>query len=170
MSVNWVAAPSSTWSLARNVNIGSVEVTLAASGRKAGTNKNVRLSISNSNHNAFQHQLGVCNGSLPPSRQTCSGSVHLHAWSVWRAQGGSINYTSSACGRHHDLSCICAYVCSSSVVEPMALAAVASLNFHVRSHAATPACVLAVRRLRRHYLHFASLRSTADGLSELSEE
>ena len=41
VSINWVAAPSSAWSLAGNVTRGSAEVTLAASGRKAGTNKNV---------------------------------------------------------------------------------------------------------------------------------
>lgn len=41
VSINWVAVPSNMWALAKDVSGGSVEVTLAASGRKAGTNKSV---------------------------------------------------------------------------------------------------------------------------------
>lgn len=41
MSINWVGAHSSTPPLPKGLTGGSAEVTLAASGRKAGTNKSV---------------------------------------------------------------------------------------------------------------------------------
>lgn len=75
MSINWVGLPSTCWSTAVSPSVsGSCEVTLAASGRKAGTSTNVRFSCSlctlnvvydcSTLNHVFKHNVTVWNLGL----------------------------------------------------------------------------------------------------------
>lgn len=65
VSINWTGVASKAWPLAAGSSGGSAEVTLAASGRKAGTNKSV----------SFAHREGAYSSLRAKNANTDGMSV-----------------------------------------------------------------------------------------------